>query len=119
MTRGQVRTGLARFAEFVRFILTGVAEVDRLVILCGVAKVDSSITDHERKQTMRTSSLALNPFSLMMEPEAVLQAMERSVSLRRLRRREMHPLDKPVIPYIKGYKSDLAEDDEEDMDEQP
>ena len=67
---------------------------------------------------MRAQAMTLNPFSLMMEPEVVLQAMERSASLNNLRRREMHPLDKPVIPYIKGYKvNDM--DDEEEMDEQP
>jgi hypothetical protein len=67
---------------------------------------------------MRAQAMTLNPFSLMMEPEVVLQAMERSASLNNLRRREMHPLDKPVIPYIKGYKVDDM-DDEEEMDEQP
>jgi len=68
---------------------------------------------------MRAHAMTLNPFSLMMEPEVVLQAMERSASLKSLRRREMHPLDKPVIPYIKGYKGAQIDDDEEDMDEQP
>jgi hypothetical protein len=67
---------------------------------------------------MRAQAMTLNPFSLMMEPEVVLQAMERSASLNNLRRREMHPLDKPVIPYIKGYKVDDMDDGEE-MDEQP
>ena len=40
-----------------------------------------------------------NPFSLMMEPEAVIKAMERSTALRGLRRHKLHPLDKPLIPY--------------------
>ncbi len=51
---------------------------------------------------MRTNAISLNPFSLMMEPESVLQAMERSQSLRGLRRRQLRPLDKPLIPYAKG-----------------
>ena len=49
---------------------------------------------------MRTDPISLNPFSLMMEPEVVLQAMERSESLKRLRRHKLHPLDKPLIPYV-------------------
>lgn len=67
---------------------------------------------------MRTQAMSLNPFSLMMEPEVVLQAMERSSSLQSLRRRQLHPLDKPVIPYVKGYRAE-DEDNEEDLDEQP
>ena len=35
---------------------------------------------------MRTETVALNPFSLMMEPEMVLSAMEHSQQLRGLRR---------------------------------
>ncbi len=48
---------------------------------------------------MTTAALALNPFSLMMEPELVLQTMERSLQLRGLRRHKLRPLDKPLIPY--------------------
>ncbi|MGQ0709461.1 MAG: hypothetical protein ACT4NV_06880 [Rhodoferax sp.] len=48
---------------------------------------------------MKTHSHALNPFSLMMEPELVLQTMEDSQQLRSLRRRTLRPLDKPLIPY--------------------
>ena len=48
---------------------------------------------------MRTNPISLNPFSLMMEPELVLQAMERSTALRSLRRHQLRPLDKPLIPY--------------------
>ena len=49
---------------------------------------------------MTTAALALNPFSLMMEPELVLQTMERSQQLRGLRRHKLRPLDKPLIPKI-------------------
>lgn len=38
-----------------------------------------------------------NPFALMMNPEAVLQALARSDRLERLQRRVCRPLDKPVI----------------------
>ena len=47
---------------------------------------------------MTTTTLALNPFSLIMEPELVLQTMERSQQLRGLRRHKLRPLDKPLIP---------------------
>jgi hypothetical protein len=50
---------------------------------------------------MNTIALSLNPFSLMMEPELVLQTMERSQQLRGLRRHKLRPLDKPLIPYTK------------------
>jgi hypothetical protein len=48
---------------------------------------------------MTTLSLALNPFSLMMDPELVLRTIERSQQLRRLPRHKLRPLDKPLIPY--------------------
>jgi hypothetical protein len=48
---------------------------------------------------VRTNPISLNPFSLMMEPEIVLQTMEHSKSLRALRRHQLRPLDKPLIPY--------------------
>lgn len=55
-----------------------------------------------RGTAVRTNPISLNPFSLMMEPELVLQAMERSSALRALQRRQLHPLDKPLIPYAGG-----------------
>jgi hypothetical protein len=48
---------------------------------------------------MSHTAIALNPFSLMMEPERVLQTMERSQQLRGLRRHKLRPLDKPLIPF--------------------
>ena len=48
---------------------------------------------------MSHTTVAINPFSLMMEPELVLQTMERSQQLRGLRRHKLRPLDKPLIPY--------------------
>jgi hypothetical protein len=58
---------------------------------------------------LRTNPISLNPFSLMMEPELVLQAMERSKSLRSLRRHQLRPLDKPLIPYVVGPMDEEAE----------
>lgn len=49
---------------------------------------------------MQHQGLVANPFALMMEPEAVLQAVERSDRLNRLQRRVCRPLDKPLIPKI-------------------
>jgi hypothetical protein len=40
----------------------------------------------------------LNPFVLMLDPEAVISAMEGSTNLRGLRQRICRPLDKPLIP---------------------
>jgi hypothetical protein len=48
--------------------------------------------------TTTTTTEALNPFSLMMEPERVLQTMAHSQQLRSLRRHKLRPLDKPLIP---------------------
>lgn len=57
---------------------------------------------------MTNTQLALNPFSLMMEPELVLQTMERSQQLRGLRRRKLRPLDKPLIPLTKEAMASRA-----------
>lgn len=61
---------------------------------------------------MKTSALSLNPFSLMMEPERVLQTMERSQQLRGLRRHKLRPLDKPLIPYTEEARASRAACDE-------
>ena len=57
---------------------------------------------------MTTTALELNPFSLMMEPELVLQTMERSQQLRGLRRHKLRPLDKPLIPYTSAALASRA-----------
>ena len=38
-----------------------------------------------------------DPFALMMDPQGVIQAMERSDRLARLQRRVCRPLDRPLI----------------------
>lgn len=38
--------------------------------------------------------IATNPFALMVQPDAVLQAMEKSSALRSLRQRQVRPLDR-------------------------
>lgn len=64
---------------------------------------------------MRTPAISLNPFSLMMEPEIVLQAMERSQELRGLRRHKLRPLDKPLIPYTNARQAAI---DAEPLDDE-
>lgn len=71
---------------------------------------------------MNTPSSRLNPFVLMLDPEAVISAMESSRNLSSLRQRICRPLDKPLIPKthtidriaLRDY--DAAIDAEEFMD---
>jgi len=71
---------------------------------------------------MNTPNSRLNPFVLMLDPEAVITAMESSRNLRGLRQRICRPLDKPLIPKthtidriaLRDY--DAAIDAEEFMD---
>jgi hypothetical protein len=64
---------------------------------------------------------AANPFGMMLSPEAVLLAVERSELLGNLKRRVCRPLDKPLIPKTQVSELDafdreidsLAEDDGE------
>lgn len=46
-----------------------------------------------------------NPFALMMDPEAVIQAVERSERLSNLKSRVYRPLDKPLIPRVSDFHS--------------
>lgn len=56
---------------------------------------------------MQNQSLYANPFALMMDPQAVLEAMERSERLNRLQSRVCRPLDKPLIPLVNGEGQDF------------
>ncbi|HEX5688206.1 MAG TPA: hypothetical protein VFY73_29660 [Ideonella sp.] len=60
---------------------------------------------------MRHAQTALNPFTMMTDPESILQAMERSDRLNRLQRHVCRPLDRPLIPKVKA--SELAAYDRE------
>lgn len=60
---------------------------------------------------MDKSPLASNPFALMMNPDAVLQAMHRSDRLGRLSRRICKPLDKPLVARESGDAIDLGDAD--------
>ena len=54
----------------------------------------ASATVHHTGGSMQNISLHANPFALMMDPEAVLAAMERSERLNHLQSRVCRPLDK-------------------------
>lgn len=56
------------------------------------------------------SKSAANPFLLMMDPEAVLRAVESSERLRALDRHVCRPLDKPMLG---GRASENLEADDE------
>lgn len=58
---------------------------------------------------MSQESLAHNPFMMMLNPEVVLAAVERSEKLGRLKRRMCHPLDKPV-PTASGSAQGVLDD---------
>jgi hypothetical protein len=52
---------------------------------------------HPTKGTiMRQTSVVRNPFILMLDPDVVLAAVQRSEVLERLSRRVCHPLDRPT-----------------------
>ena len=71
---------------------------------------------------MNSTASRLNPFAMMLDPEAVINAMEDSMHLRRLRQRICRPLDKPLIPKTHGVdrviqrEFDMVIDTEEFMD---
>jgi hypothetical protein len=52
-----------------------------------------------------------NPFALMMDPEAVLQAVERSERLSTLKSKIYRPLDKPLIPKVMDFHTGTTDFD--------
>lgn len=60
---------------------------------------------------MRTLSTRPNPFMMMMNPEAIIDAMERSERLNALQSRVCRPLDRPLIPKVRS--ADVADFDRE------
>lgn len=59
---------------------------------------------------------AANPFVMMTNPEAILEAVERSERLQRLRRHVCRPLDRPLIPKVRSKDAE-AFDQEIDLEE--
>ena len=49
-----------------------------------------------------------NPFVLLMDPQSVFRAIEKSERLERLHSRVCRPLDKPLLPVVAA--EDAAED---------
>ena len=66
---------------------------------------------------MDKSLLTSNPFALMMHPDDVFQAMERSDRLGRLQSRVCKPLDKPLIPRTPGEAVDEIDDSDDNNEE--
>ena len=60
---------------------------------------------------MRSTQARQNPFMMMMDPETILLAVERSERLNGLSRRVCRPLDKPLIPMVRA--AELADFDRE------
>ena len=52
-----------------------------------------------------------NPFVLLMDPQSVMRAVERSERLSRIKGRICRPLDRPLIP--RTHDANLARFDEE------
>ena len=57
-----------------------------------------------------------NPFMLMLNPEVVLAAMERSERLSQLNRHLCRPLDRPTLGNTKAAEDIVADDDSADDD---
>ena len=60
---------------------------------------------------MTHAQIASNPFALMMNPEAVFAAIEKSERLTRLTSQICRPLDKPVVARPDAADTSNAEDD--------
>ena len=64
---------------------------------------------------MSEQTLAHNPFMLMLNPEVVIAAMEKSEKLAQLNRHHCRPLDRVAAPTPNGDAS-VVEDAEEVLD---
>ena len=60
---------------------------------------------------MTHAQIASNPFALMMNPEAVFAAIEKSERLARLTSQICRPLDKPMVARPDAADTSSAEDD--------
>jgi hypothetical protein len=59
---------------------------------------------------MRQSPTSSNPFVMLIDPDTILQAVERSERLNKLNRQIYRPLDRPLIPKVDGQ--DVVETDD-------
>lgn len=53
-----------------------------------------------------TAHAAANPFAMLLDPQAVVTAMDRSDRLARLKRQIYRPLDKPLLARLDGSIDD-------------
>jgi hypothetical protein len=53
---------------------------------------------------------AANPFALLMDPQAVFRAIEKSERLERLHSRICRPLDKPLLPVVPADEAELNDE---------
>jgi hypothetical protein len=62
-----------------------------------------------------------DPFDLMLNPQAIVHAMEQSERLKHLQRRVYRPLDRPIIPRVAngGNAAAAGADDEDDDSDIP
>jgi hypothetical protein len=63
----------------------------------------------------------VNPFALMLDPQAVIAAVEKSGCLDHLKRRVCRPLDKPLIPKrssaeLAAFDSSIDDDADDEAD---
>jgi hypothetical protein len=54
---------------------------------------------------------AANPFALLMDPQSIFRAIEKSERLERLHSRVCRPLDKPLLPVVASEDAETALDD--------
>ncbi|MBS0446919.1 MAG: hypothetical protein JSR59_13335 [Proteobacteria bacterium] len=66
---------------------------------------------------MDTLQIAANPFALMMDPAAVIAAVERSDRLAMLKSRICRPLDKPLIGKVQDDGASELDDGDAGGDE--
>ncbi len=59
---------------------------------------------------MAHTTTVRNPFMLMLNPEVVLAAVEKSERLSQLNRHLCRPLDRPVLPKADAVESTEADD---------
>jgi hypothetical protein len=55
--------------------------------------------------TQPQQPVAANPFALLMDPESVFRAIEKSERLGRLHSRVCRPLDRPLLPHAPTEES--------------
>jgi hypothetical protein len=66
---------------------------------------------------MRHAQARPNPFTMMTDPQAIVQALESSERLSRLQRRVCRPLDRPLIPKVNAAAADYDHEVDASADE--